>query len=157
MYPTPSDAPDSDPDLPSAASFSLSPEKDQYLHILSIGFYVAAAVSFLFGLIPVIHVVFGVAMMTGATIDSGNQMAGAAVGCIFATIGLLIIGAMWTYSYFMVVAGRALRSRTRYVLCMVMAAISCMFAPVGTLVGVFTLILLLDDKVKLAFGVQPER
>ena len=43
------------------------------------------------------------------------------------------------------------RARVAFLHDVVMAAISCMFAPVGTVLGILTLLLLLDSDVKAAF------
>jgi len=49
-------------------------------------------------------------------------------------------------------AGRFLAQRRRYYYCLVMAGIACMFMPFGTVLGVFTIIVLLRESVKELFG-----
>ena len=49
-------------------------------------------------------------------------------------------------------AGRSLQQRTRYLYCLVMAGVECIFMPFGTVLGVFTIIVLMRDSVKPLFG-----
>jgi hypothetical protein len=50
-----------------------------------------------------------------------------------------------------VMAARSLSTRQRRTFCMVIAALNCMNAPLGTLLGVFTFIVLGRDSVRLEF------
>lgn len=52
----------------------------------------------------------------------------------------------------MILAGRALAQRRRYTFCLVIAGVACMFMPFGTVLGVFTIIVLLRDSVKELFA-----
>lgn len=146
-----------DTSLPDTASpETLDPDKQQYLRYLAVGHYVMAGLAFLFGSIPLIHFVLGLVFaFQGATAGGGftdETFIGLTFGLFFAFVGLVLVLSAWAYGVFLVKAARALQERRHYMLCMVMAAISCVFAPVGTVLGVFTLLLLLDDEVKTAFG-----
>jgi hypothetical protein len=48
-------------------------------------------------------------------------------------------------------AGRFLRRRTHRTFCLAVAAVSCLFTPFGTVLGVFTLIVLSREGVRQAF------
>lgn len=130
----------------------MSAEKSKYLEILSIAHYVVGALAFLFGCFPILHLVFGFAFLTDGLGSRGNSAAPAMIGCAFISMALLFIATAWTYGYFMIVAGKSLVARERHMLCLVMAGVSCMFAPIGTVLGIFTLIVLLDEQVKAEFG-----
>jgi len=73
-------------------------------------------------------------------------------GWIFVILAGVMITCGLTLAGFMAYAGRCLRQRRRYTLCLVMAAISCMLMPIGTVLGVFTLIVLMRPSVKGAFA-----
>jgi len=62
------------------------------------------------------------------------------------------IVAGWTFAAMVAFAGRSLQTRQRYTFCLVMAGIECIFMPVGTVLGVFTIIVLVRDSVKELFG-----
>lgn len=135
-------------------SVALDPDKRQYLQYLAIGHYIMAGLAFLFGSIPLFHIAFGVLMATQGVGFGGPKdqaLVGVTFGLFLAFIGLILVVSAWTYGIFMIKAARALTEQRHHTLCMVMAAISCMFAPVGTALGIFTLLLLLDDEVKAAF------
>ena len=52
----------------------------------------------------------------------------------------------------MAIAGRFLATRKHYMFCLVMAAIECLFTPFGTVLGVFTIVVLMRDSVKQSFA-----
>jgi len=51
----------------------------------------------------------------------------------------------------MIIAGRFLAKRRHHTFCIVVAAIACLFMPFGTILGVFTLVVLMRDSVRLQF------
>jgi len=58
----------------------------------------------------------------------------------------------WTLAVFIIIAGRCLAKRKHYMFCLVIAAISCIFMPFGTVLGVFTIIVLMRPSVKELFA-----
>ncbi len=57
----------------------------------------------------------------------------------------------WTLAALVLAAGRMLARRRRYLFCLVVAGIECVFMPLGTVLGVFTIIVLVRPSVKAAF------
>ena len=53
------------------------------------------------------------------------------------------------------ICGRALARRTRYWFVFVIACIECLFMPFGTILGVFTLIVLSRESIKNLFLSEP--
>jgi hypothetical protein len=68
-------------------------------------------------------------------------------------MSLAFIFAGWMFAILLIVAGRFLSKRKHYMFCLVMAAISCIFMPFGTILGIFTIIVLMQPSVKQLFGV----
>jgi|ERR1051326_4631771 hypothetical protein len=58
------------------------------------------------------------------------------------------------YVICLVMAGRFLKKRRHYIFCLVVAAWTCMWMPFGTILGVFTIIMLVKPEVKVLFD-QP--
>ena len=137
---------------PPPPSPAVASQDEEHLRLLSIFHYVVGGVAFLAGCIPLIH--FGVGALMAAGQMDGSEPGMAAVGCLFMAFSAALILAGWAYAVLLVVAGRSLVEHRRYMLCMVMAAISCAFAPVGTVLGVFTLIVLVRPSVKALFTAQ---
>lgn len=137
------------------ATEPLTPQESQHLDLLGIFHYVVAALGALCSLFPVIHLVIGLAMVTGHMGDmhaTPGQPDPAMFGWFFVVIaGALIIFGL-VFSALLAYAGRCLRRRRRYTFCLVMAAISCVFVPFGTVLGIFTLIVLTRPNVKSSFA-----
>jgi MFS family permease len=60
--------------------------------------------------------------------------------------GLILLG--WTAAICTAISGRCIQKRTKWRFGFVVGAILCAFMPFGTVLGVFTLILLNKDSVK---------
>jgi hypothetical protein len=69
---------------------------------------------------------------------------------ILFSVAWILLGV--TYASFMAIAGRCLARRRNRAFCFVMAGISCAFFPLGTVLGVFTLIVLSRDSVQSMFA-----
>lgn len=54
----------------------------------------------------------------------------------------------------LIMAGRKLTSHNSHTFCLVIAGLECLWVPMGTILGVFTLIVLLRPSVKVLFGVM---
>jgi len=121
----------------------------QHLDLLGIFHYILAGLTGLFSLFPIIHLMIGVAMVTGKLdhSDPGAAIAGwffIVFAAVFILCGLVI-------AVLMALAGGYLRQRRHYTFCLVIAAIECMLIPFGTVLGVFTLIVLMRASVKPLF------
>lgn len=134
---------------------SISPQDRQHLDLLGIFHYVVAGLGALFSFFPVIHLVIGLAMVTGHMNDAHAKPGDpdpALVGWFFVAFAAVFILCGLTFSALLAYAGRCLRQRRRYTYCLVMAAISCAFMPFGTVLGIFTLIVLCKPAVKPSFA-----
>jgi hypothetical protein len=135
---------------------SSSNEKNQdqeQLKLLSIFHYVVGVLAAIFSCFFIIHLVIGI-----IAIVSPQSMAGthsepppAFFGWLFAAIGggMLLLG--WTFAVCLIVAGRFLSQRKKHLFCLVMAGVSCLFVPLGTALGVFSIIVLTRPSVKELF------
>ena len=128
----------------------------EHLRLLSIFHYVVAAFSGLCSLFPLIHLGIGIAMLTGRFPD--GQRPDPSLGFV-AWIFILFAGAVivcgLTFAFCLFLAGRYLANQRHYTFCLVMAGLACMFMPFGTVLGVFTIIVLIRPSVKELFGYVP--
>ena len=129
-------------------------QDQEHLKILTIFHYVAAGMIALFACIPLIHFFLGLAMATGALGCEGGPES--IVGLFFMAGAALFIIAGWALAVLVFFAGRNLSRRTNHTFCMIIAGVECLFMPVGTVLGVFTIIVLSRNSVKALFG-QPAR
>lgn len=127
-----------------------------HLKSLTIGFYVYTVMCAVWGLLFVIHLVIGIQTLRGK-IDWGNDPPDRVFGWVFVGAGSFAILLGLTQAVCNFFAARFLSRRTKYTFCFVLGAISCMFVPFGTLLGVFTIIVLSRESVKQLFGrsIQP--
>ena len=124
----------------------------QHLKLLSIFHYVMAGFAALFALFPVIHLGMGILMVLGG-FQPGEEPALALIGWFFILFSTAWIAAGLCLAGCAVAAGRFLAQRRRYVFCLVVAAVECMFMPMGSVLGIFTILVLMRPSVKTLFGV----
>ncbi|MEL7337593.1 MAG: hypothetical protein AAFN70_15475 [Planctomycetota bacterium] len=111
------------------------------------------------GLVPLIYVVIGIFMLVAAPAAAaganGNAAPAAAfgiAGVFMAIIGLLFSLLIGGSGALLVYAGKNLGARTNYTLCMVAACLVCLKVPIGTALGIFTLVTLNKPEAKYLFG-----
>jgi len=132
-----------------------TPEDAEHLRILSIFYYILAGLGFLFGSIPLFHMAIGATIVLAPQIfeQSGHQptdplrVFGAALFCFGAAFILIA----WTLAGLQLYAGRCLAAHRKHTFCTVMAAVNCAWFPLGTVLGVFSLIVLVRPRVKARF------
>ncbi|NJC87812.1 MAG: hypothetical protein FIB02_04660 [Desulfuromonas sp.] len=127
------------------------------LDLLSMFHYIVGGLTALFSCMPFIHVFIGVAMVTGKFAENSNNSGPpeAWFGWLFIVIGALCILLGWSLAACMIIAGRKLKARKGMTFCMIVAGIECMMIPFGTVLGVFTLIVLNKESVKGLFAQSP--
>ncbi len=123
----------------------------EHLRSLKIGFYTYAGISALVALVPILHIALGLAMVFGE-FDKGPNPPPPMFGWFFVAAGstFLVIGMVLAFMTFL--AGRFLSLQKNYLFIFVIAAINCMFVPLGTILGVFTFVVLMRDSVKELFN-----
>ena len=125
-------------------------QDNEHLKLLAIFHYVAAGMAAVFACIPLIHFSLGLALATGTFPDTDPE--GRTVGAVMAVVAGLLILMGWLFAALVALCGRSLQQRRRYTFCLIVAGVECLFMPVGTVLGVFTIIVLLRDSVKGQFG-----
>jgi hypothetical protein len=124
----------------------------QYLKLLSIFHYVVGGLAALFSFIPAIYVVIGIlAVCIPGSFEGQGEAMPLFIGWIFIIMGAVLMVVGWAFSACIFIAGRSLARRVHYMFCIVMAAIECIFMPFGTVLGVFTIVVLARPSVKEMF------
>ena len=128
-------------------------ENERYLQILSIAHYVHGALIGLLAFFPIFHFGIGIAMLTGQFGSSGRNTEFPATwfGLFFVCIAGAIMVSGWAYAVCSILAGRYMQQRKNYTFCMVMGGVDCIFQPLGTVIGVFTLLLLTRAPVRAMY------
>jgi hypothetical protein len=124
----------------------------EHLRLLSIFHYVVAGMTALFACFPCIYLVLGILFVSGALDHGkGNEAPPASVGWLLIAIAGVLILTGWSVAIAILVAGRFLARRAHYLYCFVVAAIECILMPFGTVLGVFTIIVLSRTSVRSLF------
>ena len=130
---------------------TMTSETKTHLKLLSLFHYIVGGLMIFFYSFPIIHI------FIGSMIVSGTMSAGASdgppdqIGWLFIAVGVAIVAFGWTLGATVIYAGRCLRSRKRWLFCLVVACLSMFFMPMGTVLGIFTVIVLVKEEVKEAF------
>jgi hypothetical protein len=128
-------------------------DNEQYLRLLSIFHYVVAGLTALFGFFPLIYVVVG-SFFVHAPPPRHGEPPPAFLGWFFMAFGAALFLLGQAFAGCIVAAGRCLHSRSRYWFIFVIACLECGFFPFGTVLGVFTIVLLTRPAVKQMFGLS---
>jgi len=129
-------------------------QDQEHLRLLSIFHYVVAGMAALFALFPIIHLAVGVAMVSGALQPTEGDEIPTFIGWFFVLFAGIWIVLGLAFAVLIALGGRALQRRQHYTFCLVVAGLACLMMPFGTVLGVFTIIVLLRDSVKELFGRQ---
>ena len=121
---------------------------EEHLKLLSIFHYVVGGIAGFWACFPLIHLCIGIAMLGGAFRGGPPPV----LGLFFVMMALTVITLGWALAICIIIAGRCLVKRQHYKFCFVIACISCAFMPFGTVLGVFTIIVLMRPSVKKLFA-----
>lgn len=140
---------------PNESSQIQAKQDDDQLALLSILWKIYAGVLSLITCFGLVYMSIGVFLgtMIGASPGSASKGEGLLVGGIFTFVGFLLIAISGAAVFFAWSVANNLKNRTAYTMCFVVACIVCLSFPIGTAIGVFTLVVLSRPTVKTAFGV----
>ncbi len=128
----------------------------EHIRILSICYYVSAglhAAFSAFGLLYLFMGVFMAAAISRTPAGPGGQPPPEFIGIIFGVIGFAIFAIMVGIGVLQFLTARWLKQRRRRIACLVVAAVSCLFVPYGTALGVFTMVVLTRPSVAATFDI----
>ena len=123
-------------------------QDDSHLRTLAICHYIWGGITALLALIPLVHVGIGIAMINGVFDQSGSNPPPPEFGWFFVVFGVGAILLGETIALLTIISGVRMARRRGRVFSIVVAAINCLSFPFGTLLGVFTIIVLCRDSVR---------
>jgi hypothetical protein len=130
-------------------------QDQEHLRLLAIFHYLLGGLMALFGSIPLVYVGVGIALISGLFPEPPNQppppMPESLVGGLFVAMGATFVLIGWTLAAMVAYTGRCLQQYRHYTFCLVIAGLECMCVPLGTVLGVFTIVVLVRPSVKELF------
>lgn len=128
-------------------------QDQDHLRLLSVFHYVVAGLCALSSMLPLAHLLLGIGFISGLfPTDKGQDPAPAALGWFLVVLAGAFILFGLSLAACIALAGRNLARHRRYFFWLTVAAVCCVFAPIGTVLGVFTIVVLMRPTVKVLFG-----
>jgi hypothetical protein len=116
---------------------------EDYLKILSICHYILGIVMLCFSSFSLLYIFVGAMMMKQAKSDEERM-----IGIIFIIISACVALVSYTIDILMIAAGYYLSRRKKHKFCLIVSCMELIIVPFGTVLGVFTLIVLLKPEIK---------
>lgn len=124
---------------------------EQHLQTLSILHYVYAGLTAVISLAGLFYVAIGAVTLDAPQGNTAPPSPPPELGWFFICVGGCITLFGWSHAVLDALAGRFLARQKYWIFCLVVACIDCMNLPLGTLLGIFTIIVLVRPTVKERF------
>ena len=123
---------------------------EEHLNLLSIFNYVFGGLTILGSFLPLIYVVMGLFFVFGGSewLGGTEGLETAFMGWAFAAIGLTAFAFVLGAAICCILSGLYISKRKNYLFSFILACIQCAFTPFGTILGVFTIVVLTKDNVR---------
>jgi hypothetical protein len=125
-------------------------QDEEHVKLLSMFHYVLSGLVALFSCMFFIHIVMGIALLCG-TFTPRDPHPDEIMGWILIVMGTAFVLFGWTLAVFILIAARKLARHRSWVFCLVVAGAECLAMPLGTILGVFTFVVLMRESVKQMF------
>jgi len=127
---------------------------NEHLRLLSIFHYIAGGIGSLFSCMTIFHIAIGLTMILAPEKMTGNEAETVPefVGWMFFIMGSVFFIIGQATSIAMIISGRFISKRKNYMYSFVVGCVECIFLPLGTVLGVFTIIVLSRESVKTLYG-----
>ena len=130
-------------------------QDEEHLRLLAIFHYVVAGLAALFSFFPLLYTTVGAIFIFVArhgTPKPGEELPPEFLGWFFVVLGLLLFLLGIAMAICILIVGRCLSRHKHYTFVLVMACIECLFIPFGTILGVFTIVVLSRQSVRGLFS-----
>lgn len=122
----------------------------QYIKILSIFYYVIGGLIALVSCLALLYLFIGVMFVTNPP-PTGGGPPPPAIGWFFIVVSIAVMVIGWTWAVALMIAGWHMGKCRHYLYCMVMGCSALLYVPLGTVLGVFTIIVLVRPNAKRLF------
>jgi hypothetical protein len=133
---------------------------DEHLKLLSLGYMISAGINAFFSLFGLMYMVMGIVLSAtlrhaASAASNKNATPPKFFGWIFAGVGAVIFVLLMALAAAKLYTGFCIKRRKSRTFCMIVAGISCLEMPYGTLLGVLSFIVFGRDSVIQLFDSVP--
>jgi len=127
-------------------------QDEEHLKILSIAYYVMAGTIVFGALFGLLYVVLGIVFTISPPPTRPGDQSATFMGPFLAALGgaFTLLGSAFALCTYL--AGRYLRRKEHRTFCFVVAGLNCLWVPIGTALGVFTILVLQRPAVARLFS-----
>ncbi len=128
------------------------PSQDaEHLKLLALFHYIVGGIGFFFACFPIIHLIVGIVLLYAPTKPADGAAPQMMVAVLFIGLALFFIVCGWALAFCTILSGRKIAQHKSWLFSMVIAGVLCLFMPFGTVLGVFTIVILNKESVKLLY------
>jgi|ERR1700677_3852317 hypothetical protein len=128
----------------------------EHLKLLSIFHYIVGGLACFCGLLWILYIVSGIILIIASGSMASDDRMGASIGGVVAiVVGVFLFVLFEAYGIISIIAGRKFAKHQGYRFCFVLAVFTCLNFPLGTALGVFTIVVLNRPSVKALFQGLP--
>jgi len=131
------------------------------IKLLSIFYYIIGVIIALSASIFILHFIMSLGLMGTAIfvapLEPDEIKSTAVLSFSIAVFAITIVLAGWIIAGCIIYAGICLSKSRKYIFCFIIAGVLCLFIPLGTILGVFTIIVLMRPTVRDLFSGVPNR
>ncbi|MEN6449972.1 MAG: hypothetical protein ABFC96_05745 [Thermoguttaceae bacterium] len=128
-------------------------EAVRWLRFLSIAHYVGAGLAAIVSCVPLKYLGLGMLLIVSPESRHGDM--DLVVGIFFVACAGILVAASWGFAIGALFVGKNLAARRRYVFCLSIEVLLCLFIPLGTILGIFTIVMLNRPGVNVLFEQPP--
>ncbi|MEM1253532.1 MAG: hypothetical protein AAGI69_13955 [Cyanobacteria bacterium P01_H01_bin.21] len=127
----------------------------EHLKLLSTFHYIVGGLTAALSMVSLIHIGIGLSLILTPTATYPYEATPApytlSTGWLFFIMGVVILLLGLIFSICLILSGRALAKRKRYWFSLVVACFECIYTPFGTVLGIFTIVVLSRESVKALY------
>jgi hypothetical protein len=129
----------------------------EHLKLLSIFHYIVGGLACFCGLLWILYIASGIILIIASGSMASDDRMGASIGGVVAiVVGIFLFVLFEAFGILCIIAGRKYAKHEGYRFCFVLAIFTCLNFPLGTALGVFTIVVLNRPSVKALFqGLPP--
>ncbi len=123
---------------------------NEHLRLISIFHYVVGGMHIAFSCFFLFHVAIGLLMLFQPNFFGPQQGVPppAWIGILFVVLPSILILLAWALGAVTIYSGVCIKGRRHRLFSLVVAAINCLVVPIGTALGIFTILVLVRDSVR---------